>query len=71
MSEIYQLLDQLEPVEQDQQQMRPLTALFHYPLALALIMAFLYLLYLNMPRGLTKEFSTNSNEKQTVRGDHG
>ncbi len=40
MSKIYQLLDQLEPVEQDQQQMRPLTALFYYPLALAFILIF-------------------------------
>ena len=34
MEQIYQLLDELEPVEQDQQQMRPLTALFYWPLAL-------------------------------------
>ncbi|QDP01779.1 vWA domain-containing protein [Thalassotalea sp. PS06] len=37
MSRIYQMLDQLEPVEQEQQQMRPLTALFYYPLALIMI----------------------------------
>ena len=49
MSEIYQLLDQLEPIEQDQQQMRPLTTLFYYPLGLALFTVFMYLviLYLN------------------------
>ena len=40
MNEIYQLLDQLEPVEQDQQQMRPLSALFYWPLAFAFIIAF-------------------------------
>ncbi|TLU67669.1 VWA domain-containing protein [Thalassotalea litorea] len=34
MSNIYEMLDQLEPVEQEQQQMRPLTALYYYPLAL-------------------------------------
>ncbi|TKB44070.1 vWA domain-containing protein [Thalassotalea mangrovi] len=45
MSNIYQLLDQLEPVEQEQQQMRPLTALYYYPLALMLsIILFLCLL---------------------------
>ncbi|MBL4941225.1 MAG: VWA domain-containing protein [Colwellia sp.] len=49
MSQIYQLLDQLEPVEQDQQQMRPLTALFYWPLALALLISMLYLLALNIP----------------------
>ncbi|GAA5138915.1 vWA domain-containing protein [Thalassotalea piscium] len=47
MSQIYQLLDQLEPVEQDQQQMRPLTALFYYPLALALCLAFAYIFWLS------------------------
>ncbi len=46
MSEIYQLLDQLEPIEQEQQQMRPLTALFYWPLASALIISFVYFLWL-------------------------
>lgn len=49
MNEIYQLLDQLEPVEQEQQQMRPLTALFYYPLSIALVIIFIYLLLLNFP----------------------
>ncbi|OKY24624.1 VWA domain-containing protein [Thalassotalea sp. PP2-459] len=48
MEEIYQLLDQLEPVEQEQQQMRPLTALFYYPLAFAAIIVFSYILWLNI-----------------------
>ena len=39
MELIYGLLDQLEPVEQEQQQMRPLTALFYIPLALAVLIA--------------------------------
>jgi len=47
MEQIYQLLDELEPVEQDQQQMRPLTALFYWPLALALLLSFCYLLIIN------------------------
>ena len=49
MNQIYQLLDQLEPVEQEQQQMRPLTALFHWPLALALLISMLYFLVINVP----------------------
>jgi Ca-activated chloride channel family protein len=49
MSEIYQLLDELEPIEQDQQQMRPLTALFYWPLAIALFLVFAYLLWINIP----------------------
>ncbi len=50
MSQIYQLLDQLEPIEQDQQQMRPLTALFYLPLAAALLISMLYLIIINFPR---------------------
>jgi Ca-activated chloride channel family protein len=49
MSQIYQLLDQLEPLEQEQQQMRPLTALFYFPLALALLISMLYFLVINFP----------------------
>jgi len=44
MSKIYQLLDKLEPVEQDQQQMRPLSALFYWPLGLALLISLITLL---------------------------
>jgi Ca-activated chloride channel family protein len=49
MNTIYQLLDQLEPVEQEEKQMRPLTALFFWPLGIALIICFSYLLWLNRP----------------------
>jgi len=58
MDNIYQLLDQLEPVEQDQQQMRPLTALFQWPLAAAFILTILYLLWLTKPN-----MSLNLNKK--------
>ncbi|MFT6248275.1 MAG: Ca-activated chloride channel family protein [Cognaticolwellia sp.] len=44
MSKIYKLLDDLEPVEQEQQQMRPLSALFYWPLGLALLISLLTLL---------------------------
>jgi Ca-activated chloride channel family protein len=47
MSQIYNLLDQLEPVEQEQQQMRPLTALFYWPLAFALVLSTLYFFTIN------------------------
>jgi Ca-activated chloride channel family protein len=49
MSEIYELLDELEPVEQNQQQMRPLSALFYWPLALALLISFISLLFAAFP----------------------
>jgi len=68
MSEIYQLLDQLEPVEQDQQQMRPLTALFHYPLAIALILTFIYLLWLNLSSTLSRLFSRDKLIKGNTNG---
>ncbi|PHR85525.1 MAG: IMP dehydrogenase [Colwellia sp.] len=48
MELIYSLLDQLEPVEQEQQQMRPLTALFYWPLSLAFILSAGYLLAINL-----------------------
>lgn len=50
LAQIYQLLDQLEPVEQEQKQMRPLTALFYWPLSLVLLICFIYLINLNMPK---------------------
>ncbi len=52
MSKIYQLLDELEPVEQEQQQMRPLTALFYWPLGLALLISLLALIF----------YSTSNNQ---------
>ena len=45
MAEVYQLLDQLEPIEQEQKQVRPLTALYYWPLSTAFIIAFMYLLF--------------------------
>lgn len=47
MGEIYKLLDKLEPIEQEQQQMRPLSALFYWPLAIAALLCFTYLLSLH------------------------
>jgi len=39
LNQIYQLLDELEPVEKDKQYFRPKTELYHWPLAIALILA--------------------------------
>ncbi|WP_349431972.1 VWA domain-containing protein [Methylomarinum sp. Ch1-1] len=39
LNKIYQLLDELEPVEKDKQYFRPRTELYHWPLALALLLA--------------------------------
>ncbi len=51
LEEIYRLLDELEPLGLDQQSLRPVRALFYWPLALALILASLiYLINLWMRR---------------------
>ncbi len=61
MSQIYALLDQLEPIEQDQQQMRPLTALYYWPLAIAVLLCFLYLLSVNLNLLLPSVLNTSKN----------
>lgn len=38
LEKIYELLDELEPIEKDTQRFRPQTALFYWPLAIALIL---------------------------------
>lgn len=38
LEQIYQILDELEPIEKDVQRIRPQTALFHWPLASALML---------------------------------
>lgn len=63
MEEIYTLLDSLEPIEQDQQQMRPLTALFYWPLALAALIALLYLVITNIALLLPNSLQGNGNNQ--------
>lgn len=41
LEQIYAMLDQLQPIAGDERKMRPLTALYYYPLALALILSLL------------------------------
>ena len=38
LAEIYALLDELEPLDKDEQSFRPISALFHWPLAIALLL---------------------------------
>ncbi|MDO6719499.1 VWA domain-containing protein [Psychrosphaera sp. 1_MG-2023] len=45
LQKIYELLDELEPVEDDPIQLRPQQALFHFPLGLALLLSFLTTLF--------------------------
>ena len=42
LQEIYHIIDQLEPVEQESEQYRPIKALFYWPLAGALGLSFLF-----------------------------
>lgn len=64
MSEIYNLLDKLEPIEQDQQQMRPLTALFYWPLSIAAVIASLAIFMMSFPRFIP--FTITGNSKSTI-----
>lgn len=60
MEQIYQLLDELQPVEQEQQQMRPLTALFYWPLGLALLISSIALLVNSINNGqFSQRLATN------------
>lgn len=45
LQQIYNLLDQLEPVEQEKQSFRPTRSLFHWPLAIALSLVALLFAY--------------------------
>ena len=47
LQEIYQILDELEPIEKDVQRFRPQTALFHWPLALSLTLFLILFLIRN------------------------
>lgn len=44
MIEIYDELDRMEPIEQDEQTFRPIRLLFHWPLGIALLLSFLWAL---------------------------
>lgn len=44
LGKIYELLDELEPIEKDVQRFRPKTALFYWPLTLALVLMLILLL---------------------------
>lgn len=47
--EIYNELDKLEPIEQDDATFRPVSALFHWPLALSLVLSLLLALITSAP----------------------
>ena len=45
LKKIYSLLNQLEPTEKDSQNFRPITALYYWPLTVAMIISFIIALY--------------------------
>ncbi|SQD78132.1 vWA domain-containing protein [Moritella yayanosii] len=57
LAAIYAELDKLEPVEQDQQQFRPQTDLFHWPLAIALLLS-IFACYLRQGLSLGQLFTS-------------
>ncbi len=62
---IYQQLDALEPIEGESRKMRPLTALFYYPLALALLLSALWalgVLLKHLFQRMTRKPLANSEE---------
>ena len=68
MNDIYTLLDKLEPIKQEQQQMRPLSALYYWPLSLASLLCFVYLLSLHFSF-LWPQKSLNKNARNASGGN--
>lgn len=66
LAEIYTLLDELEPVEQEQQRFRPTSALYPWPLGAAIIIAGLIFLKRSLPR-----FSVKATTKEAKQQDAG
>jgi Ca-activated chloride channel family protein len=65
LQQIYQLLDEIEPVSQDQQTFRPIDELYYWPLATALL--------ISMLMGLTQSIrvpSVHGPKPQPVREVH-
>ena len=53
LREIYQVLDQLEPIEDDPIQLRPMQALFYWPLGFAILLSALLLYWQSVLKFLT------------------
>jgi Ca-activated chloride channel family protein len=66
LEEIYEILDQLEPVEQEAETFRPTSALFFYPLGVAMAFSFLIAL-LRIPWGIL--FSIRREPRGVVPAD--
>lgn len=71
LQNIYAILDELEPVEQEAETFRPTIALFYWPLALSILLTFIIAL-MRIPWGILFNFSQNSNASShsNVTGDN-
>lgn len=58
---IYQILDELEPVDQESETFRPIKSLYHWPLGLALIISLLLPLFSIDIKALLRSSNNNSN----------
>ena len=65
---IYQQLDALEPIEGETRKMRPLTALFYYPLTIALALSILWALVLVL-KSIVDFFQYRRSDTVTERGN--
>lgn len=68
LEQIYQALDKLEPVEQDEETFRPTLSLYYWPLCIALLLIFIRTLF-KMPL-LVANISRNNNQ-DTVENNTG
>ena len=50
LNQIYQILDELEPIAEDEQVIRPVSELFHWPLGAMVILSVLLALSISLPR---------------------
>ncbi|OFE11454.1 hypothetical protein PHACT_12955 [Pseudohongiella acticola] len=66
MIRIYDDLDAMEPIEQDEQTYRPITQLFHWPLGIALLLSFL--LAMSAMPAAARTTGTNSSKKDDKAG---
>lgn len=71
LEQIYQTLDELEPIAKDTLTMRPLNALFHYPLALALALSLLVALIERFGHWLSFRATNNQTNSRKLSGQEG
>nr|WP_136252102.1 VWA domain-containing protein [Ningiella ruwaisensis] len=64
---IYQLLDQLEPVEGNIQKMRPQSALFYYPLAAACLLVLLSLIAATVRPFISVKMAKNDGSRDALK----